>query len=66
MFNHNEKYQIYIYRADIDFCPSCKGVWVARGGEIEKIANASKIYEENTVYSNERLGNNYAQPREIR
>jgi len=33
------------YGVDIDFCPSCKGIWLDRG-EIEKIANASKKYDE--------------------
>ncbi len=53
------------YGVDIDFCPSCKGVWLDRG-EIEKIANASKRYDEDPVYSNERAGNHEGQPREIR
>ena len=53
------------YGVDIDFCPSCKGVWLDRG-EIEKIANASKRYDEDPVYSNERSGNHEGQPREIR
>jgi len=41
------------YGVDIDFCPSCKGIWLDRG-EIEKIANASKKYDEDPAYSNER------------
>jgi hypothetical protein len=41
------------YGVDIDFCPSCKGIWLDRG-EIEKIANASKRYDEDPAYSNER------------
>jgi len=41
------------YGVDIDFCPSCKGIWLDRG-EIEKIANASKKYDEDPTYSNER------------
>jgi Zn-finger nucleic acid-binding protein len=41
------------YGVDIDFCPSCKGIWLDRG-EIEKIANASKRYDEDPAYSNDR------------
>jgi uncharacterized protein len=41
------------YGVDIDFCTSCKGIWLDRG-EIEKIANASKRYDEDPAYSNER------------
>jgi len=37
------------YGVDIDFCPSCKGIWLDRG-EIEKIANASKKYDEDPAY----------------
>ena len=59
------------YGVDIDFCPSCKGIWLDRG-EIEKIANASKKYDEDPAYSNgpaysnERLGNYDDYPREVR
>ena len=59
------------YGVDIDFCPSCKGIWLDRG-EIEKIANASKRYDEDPAYSNgpaysnERLGNYDDYPREVR
>ena len=53
------------YGVDIDFCPSCKGIWLDRG-EIEKIANASKRYDEDPAYSNERPANNDDHPREIR
>ena len=42
------------YGVDIDFCPSCKGIWLDRG-EIEKIANASKRYDEDPAYSNDVL-----------
>ena len=44
------------YGVDIDFCPSCKGIWLDRG-EIDKIANASKRYDEDPTYSNEHPGN---------
>ena len=67
------------YGVDIDFCTSCKGIWLDRG-EIEKIANASKRYDEDPAYSNERpaysnerpaysnerAGNYDDHPREIR
>ena len=60
------------YGVDIDFCPSCKGVWLDRG-EIEKIANASKRYDEDPAYSNERPaysnerpGNYDDYPKEVR
>ena len=60
------------YGVDIDFCTSCKGIWLDRG-EIEKIANASKRYDERPAYSNERpaysnerAGNYDDHPREIR
>ncbi|MDQ3084356.1 MAG: zf-TFIIB domain-containing protein [Thermoproteota archaeon] len=60
------------YGVDIDFCPSCKGIWLDRG-EIEKITNASKRYDEDPTYSNERPtysnerpGNYDDHPREIR
>lgn len=33
------------YDAEIDFCPTCKGVWLDRG-EIDKIANTQRRYEE--------------------
>ncbi|HEY6163774.1 MAG TPA: zf-TFIIB domain-containing protein [Nitrososphaeraceae archaeon] len=32
------------YDVDIDYCPSCKGVWLDRG-EIDKIANVQSKYE---------------------
>ncbi len=51
MMRVNQKYGV-----DIDFCPSCKGIWLDRG-EIEKIANASKRYDEDPAYSNEHPGN---------
>lgn len=44
------------YGVDIDFCPSCKGIWLDRG-EIDKIANASKRYDEDPTYSSEHPGN---------
>ena len=53
------------YGVDIDFCPSCKGIWLDRG-EIEKIANASKRYDEDPAYSNERPGNYDDYPKEVR
>ena len=37
--------EIKKYDVDIDFCPSCKGVWLDRG-EIEKIAKVQNGYEE--------------------
>ena len=33
------------YDVDIDYCPSCKGVWLDRG-EIDKIANVQSKYED--------------------
>jgi Zn-finger nucleic acid-binding protein len=33
------------YEADIDYCPSCKGVWLDRG-EIDKIASAQNRFDE--------------------
>ncbi len=67
MMRTNQRYGVYI-----DFCPSCKGIWLDRG-EIEKIANASKRYDEDPAYSNERPaysnerpGNYDDHPREIR
>jgi len=53
------------YGVGIDFCPSCKGIWLDRG-EIEKIANASKRYDEDPAYSNERPGNYDDYSREVR
>ena len=53
------------YGVDIDFCPSCKGIWLDRG-EIEKIANASKRYDEDPAYSNEHPGNYDDYPTEVR
>ena len=53
------------YGVDIDFCPSCKGIWLDRG-EIEKIANASKRYDGDPAYSNERPGNYDDSPGEVR
>lgn len=50
------------YGVDIDFCPSCKGIWLDRG-EIEKIANASKRYDEDPTYSNERPTYSNERPR---
>ena len=37
--------EIKKYDVDIDFCPSCKGVWLDRG-EIDKIAKVQNGYEE--------------------
>ena len=53
------------YGVDIDFCPSCKGIWLDRG-EIDKIANASKRYDEDPAYSNEHPGNYDDSPGEVR
>ena len=36
----SKKYEVYI-----DYCPTCKGVWLDRG-EIDKIANIQSRYEE--------------------
>ena len=33
------------YGVDIDYCPSCKGVWLDRG-EIDKIAKIQRSYED--------------------
>lgn len=33
------------YDVEIDYCPSCKGVWLDRG-EIDKIANVQNRYED--------------------
>jgi Zn-finger nucleic acid-binding protein len=33
------------YNADIDYCPSCRGVWLDRG-EIDKIANMQRQYDD--------------------
>jgi uncharacterized protein len=33
------------YQVDIDFCPSCKGVWLD-GGEIDKISKIQSRYED--------------------
>ena len=33
------------YDAEVDYCPTCKGVWLDRG-EIDKIANTQRRYEE--------------------
>lgn len=32
------------YEADIDYCPSCKGIWLDRG-EIDKIATAQNSFD---------------------
>ena len=37
--------EIRRYGADIDYCPSCKGVWLDRG-EIDKIANIQNKFNE--------------------
>jgi Zn-finger nucleic acid-binding protein len=37
--------EIRRYDADIDYCPSCKGVWLDRG-EIDKIAMAQNRIDE--------------------
>lgn len=33
------------FEVNIDYCPTCKGVWLDRG-EIDKIANMQSRYEE--------------------
>ena len=40
--------EITKYDVDIDFCPSCKGVWLD-GGEIDKIAKVQNGYEEEHI-----------------
>jgi uncharacterized protein len=42
------------YEAEIEYCPKCKGVWLDRG-EIDKIANIQKKYE-NTHYQKYHYG----------
>ena len=37
--------EIRRYEADIDYCPSCKGIWLDRG-EIDKIAMAQNRIDE--------------------
>jgi Zn-finger nucleic acid-binding protein len=37
--------EIRRYDADIDYCPSCRGVWLDRG-EIDKIAMAQNRFDE--------------------
>ena len=37
--------EIRRYNADIDYCPSCKGVWLDRG-EIDKVAAAQNSFDE--------------------
>lgn len=37
--------QMERYEVDIDYCPSCKGVWLDRG-EIDKIAKIQRSYED--------------------
>ena len=46
------------YDAEIDFCPTCKGVWLDRG-EIDKIANAQRRYEEAHYNSYHRRRDDY-------
>jgi uncharacterized protein len=33
------------YEVDIDYCPTCKGIWLDRG-EIDKIASTQSRYED--------------------
>lgn len=33
------------YDVDIDFCPSCKGIWLDRG-ELDKVARIEDRYDE--------------------
>jgi uncharacterized protein len=37
--------EVRSYDTDIDYCPTCKGVWLDRG-EIDKIANIQTRYDE--------------------
>jgi Zn-finger nucleic acid-binding protein len=37
--------EIRRYEMDIDYCPSCKGIWLDRG-EIDKIATAQNRFDE--------------------
>lgn len=37
--------EIHKHDTDIDYCPSCKGVWLDRG-EIDKIASMQNRFEE--------------------
>ena len=49
------------YEALIDYCPSCKGVWLDRG-EIDKIAQIQSSYEDehyNKYHYNEAYDDNY-------
>jgi Zn-finger nucleic acid-binding protein len=39
------------YNIDIDFCSSCKGVWLDRG-EIDKLAKNQSRYEDEECYRN--------------
>jgi uncharacterized protein len=39
------------YNIDIDFCPSCKGVWLDRG-EIDKMARIQNAYAEEDYNKN--------------
>ena len=36
------------YEVNIDYCPSCKGVWLDRG-EIDKIAKIQNTYEDQHI-----------------
>ena len=36
------------YEVNIDYCPSCKGVWLDRG-EIDKIAQIQSNYEDQHI-----------------
>ena len=36
------------YEVNIDYCPSCKGVWLDRG-EIDKIAQIQNNYEDQHI-----------------
>ena len=36
------------YEVNIDYCPSCKGVWLDRG-EIDKIAQIQNTYEDQHI-----------------
>jgi Zn-finger nucleic acid-binding protein len=49
----SKKYEVYI-----DYCPTCKGVWLDRG-EIDKIANIQSRFEEEHYQKYHRDRRNY-------
>src|ERR687891_311701 len=46
------------YDAEVDYCPTCRGVWLDRG-EIDKIANTQRRYEEDHYNRYHRRTDNY-------